>query len=139
MAIYLDPADVNNWFEGSKLTLDQINVGIETVAATTIVGRLTNAYDTSSWVDESTTPALVIQLIAMHYAAAYYRRAYSEDLVDGVGLNWAEWLERSVEGYITMILDGAIDLEGETETGYGLPSFYPDDDVDPIFSVSDTF
>jgi hypothetical protein len=65
----------------------------------------------------------------MLYAAAVYRRQYSEDLVDGTGLNWAQWLEKSVEGYITSLLDGTIILDEAVldDSGLRLPAFYPTD------------
>lgn len=127
---YLSAEAVDSWLENSKFTVDSIDPNRELVCAQKVIGRLRGSYDTSTWVDESTSPPLVIQLVAMLYAAAHYRYHYSEDLEEGVGLNWAEWLEGSAEAYIASLLDGSIILEeGElTDTGLLRPAFYPNDE-----------
>lgn len=131
--MHITPADVNYWLENTKLTVaDPLDAGVEAFATSKVIGRLAGAFETTTWVDPSTTPQLVKQLIAMLYAAATYRKSYSEDLEgDGVGLNWAEWLEQSVEGYLNMVFTGEITLTDPeidiTGTNVGLPSFYPTD------------
>ena len=129
--VYLVPEDVNSWLETSKLSIDTSNIEtqVETFAVNQVVGKLASRYDTVLWVNRAGTPALVIQLTAMLYAAAVYRRQYSEDLVDGEGLNWAQWLEKSVEGYLTSLLDGTIIIDGSIldDSGLRLPAFYPTD------------
>jgi hypothetical protein len=139
----ISAADVNGWLEGSKLTAtDPLVAGMESLATSRVLGRLAGQYDISGWTDEETTPDVVRQLIAMLYAAALYRKAYSEDLDDGVGLNWAQWLEQSVEGYLVMILEGVLDLEelGEAVLTSPFPSFYPNDQAcPPKFTMDASF
>jgi hypothetical protein len=126
---YLVPGDVDSWLESSKLSVPSIEPPVEVFAVNQVIGRLAARYDTSLWVDRASTPALPVQLIAMLYAAAAYRRQYGEDLVDGTGLNWAQWLEKSVEGYITSLLDGTIIIDQDVldDSGLRLPAFYPND------------
>lgn len=138
--------DVNTWLEASKLSVSEIEPGLDVYATGLIVGALISRFDTTTWVDEATTPSLVKQLIAMLYAAAFYRREYSEDLVDGTGLNWAQWLESSAGGYVSQIVSGVIDiigLPGEVDAGLALPAFYPTDessiDEPAFFAVSMDF
>jgi hypothetical protein len=123
------PEDVNSWIETSKLSVDGVETQVEVIAVNQVIGRLAARYDTSLWVNRASSPSLAIQLTAMLYAAAVYRRQYSEDLVDGTGLNWAQWLEKSVEGYITSLLDGTIILDEAVldDSGLRLPAFYPTD------------
>lgn len=123
--------DVNTWLEPSKLSVSEIEPGLDVYATGLIVGALVARFDTTTWVDETTTPSLVKQLISMLYAAAFYRREYSEDLVDGTGLNWAQWLEQSAGGYVSQIVAGVIDIIGlpdGTDEGLALPAFYPTDE-----------
>jgi hypothetical protein len=129
MATHLEPADPNAWLESSKSTISDIEPQMEVFAVNQVVGALAARYDVTLWVDRAGSPDLVIQLIAMIYAAAYYRRQYSEDLADGTGLNWAQWLEQSVAGYITSLLNGTIILDEDVldDSGLRLPAFYPTD------------
>jgi len=142
---YLVPEDANSWLETTKLSVDIIEPQVEVVAVNQVIGRMAARYDVTLWVDRVGSPALVIQLTAMLYAAAIYRRQYSEDLVDGTGLNWAQWLEKSVEGYITSLLDGTIILDEDIldDSGLRLPAFYPTDmssiDDPPKFTMMASF
>jgi hypothetical protein len=129
---YLDAPDVNSWLEGTKLTLppaSTLDPGIETLVAGVVLGALGAKYDTTSWINKATTPPLVTSLIAMRYAAAIYRRQYSEDLTN-VDNHWAKWLEMTAEATAASIVDGPIDIPGVDpgeQGSLGNPLFWPND------------
>jgi hypothetical protein len=127
---YIAAANVNDWLEATKSSVaDPLAAGMMQLAQDKVLGRLAATFDTTTWLDEDTTPALIVTIMSMLYAASYYRMVYSEDLEDGVGLNWAQWLEQSAEGYLTMIIDGTLELPdlGDPTLSIGYPSFYPND------------
>jgi hypothetical protein len=69
----------------------------------------------------------------MSYAAAAYRRQYSEDLGNDPG--YPVWLEASVEASLSQIVSGTLDLLDDSATinevgSVSSPSFYPNDAAD---------
>ncbi len=93
---------------------------------TEILARLNSVYDTSTWVDSTTTPKLVRTIISKTYASFYIDRWYSEDQEEGN--DYAARLMQNAEMLITGIIDGNIEIPGEgvPDTPRG-PSFFPTD------------
>lgn len=145
---YLGTGDVQTWLEQTKLTVGEIEAALEQLFAGSVIGQMASRYDTTTWLDEGTTPSLVRQVVGMLYAAAIYRRQYSEDLQENPA--WPVWLETTANMMIAQIVSGVIDLPvvvTPEPTGLNEPIFYPNDEssnVDigndpPAFSMAKVF
>jgi hypothetical protein len=133
--------EVQPWLEESKLRLAQDDELVEEVTASPLVlGKLAARFDTSTWVDENTTPEIVRKCIAMLCAAWRYNKHYSES-EDGAGNPYANKLERMVwgdppdfmGGIIGGILAGSIDIGTvDGPAAEGTIAFYPTDAAEII-------
>lgn len=123
MADLITVAEAQAWGEPTKITLDSLDSPLLEQIQTAVLGRLSSAHDTSSWISPATTPQLVRSVIAMLYMSWYYHRAYSEDEGDN---QYAERLASNAQALITGLVEGTLDLPGVT-TDAGQPSFYPND------------
>ena len=125
----LSPDDVNAWLEDTKLTVEApLDAQIENLHEQRVLGVLARRYDVTTWIDGSSTPALIVQLVAMLYAATVYRRQYSEDLTSDPA--WPVWLESTANETLALILSGGLNILGpviEISTGQLSPVFYPND------------
>jgi hypothetical protein len=137
------------WGEQTKLDIGELDTDLLAHLEGEILARISNVVDTSTWVDELTTPALVQTIITKMYVSWLYDRQYSEDLDQGNA--YAARLMLNAETLIEGIIDGTIVIPG-TDTDAGLPAFYPNDassaqeptDADPSlgpnkFSMGTTF
>lgn len=143
MATYLDTSAVQEWLEETKLTVDVIEVGLDSLSKSKVFGVLSARYDVSQWTTIAASPSLVVQLVAMSYAAGFYRRQYSEDLDSNPA--WPVWLEQTVQNTLNQIIDGSLDLLDTTTetTSPSQPVFYPNDassvDDPAAFSMGQVF
>ena len=119
-------SEANAWLEPTKLTLSTIDAALEQQVVNLVYGRLANAFDTSSWVNESTTPVLVRTIIAMHYVAWTYDRTYSDDADANA---YARLLRQYADVNIQGLIDGNLELiESPTANDdRGKPVFFPTD------------
>jgi hypothetical protein len=125
---YLDQPLVQQYLEPTKAFIDAIDPTLEQGSASYVISSL-NQYDVSGWVSKTSTPTLVLNLIAMRYAGVYYSRMYSED-IDQMNA-WANWLLRQVDQQITAINTGVIDLPGvEPISSSRGPLYFPTDAQD---------
>jgi hypothetical protein len=108
---YVTLSQVQAWLQINKydLQVSDVDAEQEQLAADVVLSALTVRYDTDTWVDSSTTPGMVLRMIAMLTASYTLRKAISED--DGIAL-YADWLERRVQMLIDGIVSGAIDIPG---------------------------
>lgn len=114
------------WLERTKLTLSEFDVALLSQVEAQVLARVSMAYDTSTWVDTTTTPVLVQSVIAMVYAARFYNRQYSEDQDTST---YADKLLLIAESNILGIIDGTFDLieiPGNVASAAG-PAYYPTD------------
>jgi hypothetical protein len=120
--------DVSAWVDGSKLTIDQLDSDLEEQMAAEVFSQISAAYPsatTSTWTNETNTPALVRKIISMLYVGWYYQRVYSEDADTS---NYGMLLIAQAERLIAGLNDGALILEGVVGlTPIGNPTFYPTD------------
>lgn len=120
-------AEAQAWAEGTKFTIsgslatDELLAHIEEE----VLRRVGVVVDTTSWVDETTTPKIVRTAISKLYVAYRYDRQYSEDIMES-GSAWSERLRMNAEMLITGIVDGTIEIPG-TSSEAGQPEFYPTD------------
>lgn len=124
--------EANAWVEPTKLRLatplpqDQSDL-LEQIEEEVIARIDTSAYDTTTWVDSTSTPRLVRVAIAKLFVAWVYRRQYSEDLGDN-DASYSAKLETNAEMIIAGIVDGTIELPTEPASNAGTPVFYPTDE-----------
>lgn len=122
----ITPSDAQGWAEKTKLTLSTLDVSLLEQIETEILARLSSIYTTTSWVSPTTTPAVVKVIIAKTYTAWFYDRQYSENQDEGN--DYAAMLRTNAEMLMSGLIDGTIDIPGETPTGAGSgASFYPND------------
>ncbi len=123
---YLTAGQVNSWLATTKYTVTEVNADLERAASELVVGRVGSRYVTTDWVDAETTPAVVVDILAMLVAAWEYDKAIAEE--DGEGNNYGTRLEKRAMALLGDIVDGSIDLSDETETVEPTsPAFYPTD------------
>jgi len=114
------------WAEQSKLALGSLDLELEDQVATQVLGRVAQAYDVSSWTDDTTTPDIVRSAIAMTYVSWFYSRQYSED--EPNTNEYAIRLLAMAEDLIAGIITGAIEVPEEPiQTDLGEAAFYPTD------------
>lgn len=126
------------WVEATKFTIIAINTSpnsdLLAQIEEEIVARVASTFDTSTWVDQNTTPRLVRTAIAKKFVAWMYRRQYSESLSDA-DASYAALLEANSETIVSGLVDGSIELPGITSTT-DEPGFYPTDQsslMEPTF------
>jgi len=124
---HVTPDDLNAFADGRKITFNDIDVGLEETLSTQVLARISQVYDTSTWVDETTTPPLIKSIIAMQYVGWYFERTYSEDANIS---NYGTMLIAESNTLTDGLANGQIDIPGlptGINTGLTQPSFYPDD------------
>lgn len=124
--------EVQLFLEPSKLsiTIDDDLAEADLYEAT-VLGKFEGCgVDTSTWLDEASTPKLVRYIIAMLIAAHKYNTAYSET-DEAAGNPYANKLEERAHMLQEGICSGSIDLaevsDDPLSQGVGQPSFYPTD------------
>lgn len=119
-------AEVQGWLDSSKLTLASLDAALLAHMEEELITRLAVVYDTSTWVDETTTPKLVRTAISKFYASWLYDRFYSENQEEGN--DYALRLAQNVESIMTALIDGRIVLPEVPDPAVSRgPSFYPTD------------
>lgn len=121
--------EANAFLADTKLDIGtSIDNALEQQMTLQVLPRLATVYDTSTWVDENTTPALVRSLIAMLYVAEIYDKVYSDNSDDSTS-NYAFVLKRTVMSNIAGLLNGTVVLPEfpDVATGIDTPLFFPND------------
>jgi len=123
---YITVDQAQAWCEATRMTLSSVDSELADSMAIQTIARLSQAYETAGWVDESTTPKLVVKIIAMLYVAAEYDRVFS---TSDAGSVYAQRLRAMAEQLIVGILAGTTDLVDASETSAATsgPLFYPTD------------
>ena len=137
---YLVTTDVQPWLNQTKFNVTSVDPTHEQTAVNTVFGKISQRYDTSTWIDSATTPTLILNLLSMWVASVYLRRAASEE--DGL-TTYADWLEMRADAICDKIVEGAIDIPGVEEdplTSLGGSSvFFPTDAATQIWEDSHEF
>lgn len=122
----ITPTDAQGWAESTKIDLSTLDVSLLDSIESEVISRLGSAYDTSTWVDPTSTPKIVKVVIAKNYVAWFYDRQYSEN--QDRGNDYAAMLRTNAEMLMTGLLDGTITIPGVTPIGSAAgPAFYPSD------------
>ncbi len=130
MTAHITTTQVQVWLEQTKLTITSLDAGLEAQVAGEILGRLTETYSqfTPLWVDSTTTPEVVQQVIAMTYASWTYDRAYAEIESQTPGASYGVTLRAWAMTLLTDIIRGAVAIaEIEPNQPAIAPTFYPTD------------
>lgn len=126
-ALHITADEANAWAEKTKLNFGELDIELENAQATQVLARVSQVYTVTSWVDASTTPALIRKIIAMLYAGWYFQRTYSEDSnINTYGIMLVTQAETLIDG----IISGAIvivDVPPGTDLQLSVPVFYPND------------
>jgi hypothetical protein len=119
-------ADAQGWAESTKLVLSPLDASLVAQIETEIISRLSSIFVTTGWTTDSNTPSIVKVVIAKTYVAWFYDRQYSENQENGN--DYAAMLRANAEMLMEGLINGTIDIPGETTTGAGTgASFYPND------------
>ena len=127
---YLELEAVQAWLNQSKygISINDLDPQLEKTAFDTVSTPLSSRYDTSTWVDGTTTPDLVLNMMAMLVASYILRKAISED--DGEH-DYPDWLERRVLQMVEAIVGKQLDIPGvdpDPNDALNLvPDFFPTD------------
>lgn len=118
------------WVEGTKFTIadpfSQQDSDMLDMLEEECLSIIANAYDTSTWVDPSTTPKLVRTAIAKKFTAWAYRRQYSEAITEDDAIYAAKLIENA-KMIIKGIADGTIKIPDLPPSIASTPVFYPTD------------
>lgn len=130
-------AELNAWSEPTKLTLSAIDSSLELQVATQVLPQLASVFNTSTWTNDATTPALVRSIMAMYYVAWIYDRTYSEDAESN---EYSQLLRTTAQANINGLINGTVILaEDPTANAYsGTPSFYPNDASSALAPTAET-
>lgn len=114
-----------SWSEKTKLPVTGLDTDLLTQVENQVLGMLATGFDTSTWLDASSTPPIVQQILAMLYVSWFYNRQYSEDQ-EHVNV-YATLLRAEAESLIQGLLDGSVLMPGQPASTEADPSFYPND------------
>lgn len=117
--------DVRAWVENSKLNPQALDLEHLDQIETEILATIGNIYDTSTWLDNVTTPRLVQVIIAKMYTSWLYAKFYSENQSESN--EYANNVRDNAEMLMAGILDGTIEIPGIEPINPQVASFYPND------------
>jgi hypothetical protein len=123
---HITVANAQAWTEKTKLDLGATLDGeLEDQLSLQVLAKVAGTVDTSTWVDQSTTPRIIKSVIAMLYAATWYRRTYSEESDTPT---YADILQGMAENLLEGILAGTVDIvEITTDDTISEAQSYPTD------------
>ena len=121
---YLTPQRIQQWLEKTKFTVTDIDVSREQTSRDLVFGRVVSRYDTSAWLDDATTPTLVLNLMSGYYAAYMYNSIVSEDMGQS---DYAPNLIRQLNSLLDGISNGELDIIDEVASTLGTAAFFPTD------------
>lgn len=122
----IDLQDARAWAEPTKLDLGSLEDELEASVSAQVLGRVAQAYTTSSWTTPSTTPRLIRTVIGMLYVSYIHTRTYAEDTLTNVQ-TYGELLYERAQLLLDQIVAGDVTLVEVTTEDVGGPAFYPTD------------
>ncbi len=127
--------DANSWLDQTKLTMDNTDVNqIAPKIDAEVTGYMLNVFPTHAflWLSgDEDTPAVIVDIVARLYAAAFYSKKYSEETL--VPNSYAERLRNDAMALITAIQNNQLsvyDSDGNVilaESALEEPAFWPND------------
>lgn len=121
----IEVEDAQAWAEKTKLPMVTLEPNLVSQIEGQVLDRLSGGFDTSTWLDSTTTPPIIKSVIAMFYVSWVYDKQYSEEQQQ---LNdYAVLLRAQAESLMVGILDGSTAVPGLPVPTTGGPAFYPTD------------
>lgn len=121
----VEVSDCQAWAEKTKLPISNLEPDLVSQVEGQVLDRLSGGFDTSTWLDPTTTPAIIKSVISMFYISWVYDRQYSEE---NQQLNdYAVLLRAQAESLMIGILDGSTAIPGLPVPTTAGPAFYPTD------------
>jgi hypothetical protein len=117
--------DVKAWVESTKLDPQALDLDHLDQLETEVLSRINSVYNTSSWVDKSTTPRLIQTIIAKMYTGWLYDKYYSEN--QSAPNQYSQLVKQNAEMLIEGILDGTVEIPGLPPDNPVTATFYPND------------
>lgn len=117
--------EVRGWVEVTKLNVQDLDMNFLPQLETEILAKLGTVYNTATWLDPASTPALVRVIITKMYAGWIYDRAYSENQSEANP--YAAMLKENAGMLLAGLIDGTIEIPGVPAESSPNPSFYPND------------
>ncbi len=139
--MYLTTQSVLAWSNGDKVTwAATVDANLDSQIASQVLAKAARAFDISGWYDSSTTPKLILSIIAMHYVGRKFQEMYGEDSLNsdyGTALitDANNMLENLIRGDLILLDE---DLIPTVSSAVGSISFEPLES-DPLFSVKMSF
>jgi hypothetical protein len=130
MVAHINASDAQAWVESTKLPITSLDTNLEAQVSADILGQLMQTYGAfvPLWVDATTTPQIVRQVIAMFYTSWIYDRSYSEVEVDGARTSYGATLRQWAQNLLTGIINGSIAIAEIAPNAPAVaPDFYPND------------
>lgn len=124
MAVYVTEAQIQQWIEPTKKTIDGVDEDLDASTSTIVFTKLSSRVDTTTWINAASTPDIIITILSMLIASTMLRRSFPD--IQDSDLEYCIWLERQAQSIIDMILDGTIDLDPSSALS-GQPAFWPTD------------
>jgi hypothetical protein len=129
LAAHITASQVQVWLESTKATISSIDANLESQISGEVIGRLAETFGqfTPSWVDTTTTPAVVQQIIAMTYAGWYYDRQFAEVVTNEATVSYGATLRRWAQNLLNDVITGGVTLPELGAQGPISAIFYPTD------------
>lgn len=125
-------SDVNQWLARSKYDARIIEPEVEKAVKDAGFGIVSLRYNTTTWVDQATTPRLVWTALSMIYAAWWLQRQIGDDTEAEIGQTYPIRLEARGMAILNGIATELIDLpEADPDpelVGYKTALFFPTDE-----------
>lgn len=126
---YLSEDRINAWLASTKYTITSVDPELERGVIDFGFAKLGERYATSDWVDEATTPSLVLSALSMVYASWFLQRQISDDEMSDQ--DYPIRLERRAWDLLCGIANGSIEIPGvdpdPTLTANHTALFFPTD------------
>jgi hypothetical protein len=127
MAVIVQLSEVQQWLEGTKLTLGALDADLTDTAQVQVLSALQAIFDTSLWIGPTETPALVRKIISLYIAGWTYARQYSEATAENKNV-YASWLCQRADVLLAGLVAGTLTLAEDPDAGASNePSFWPND------------
>ena len=141
--MYLTTQMVQAWVNTGKVTwATTVDAEFANQIASQVLAKAARSFDTSTWHDDSTTPSLILSIIAMIYVGRKFQEVYGDDSLNsdyGTALitDANNMLENLVSGDL-ILTDADGDLITTITDSVGSVSFEPTES-DPLFNIGMTF
>ena len=113
MSAHCTVAECQQWLERTKISLASVDTELEASAWAIANESISQTYDTSTWVDATTTPKQVRSIVSMLVAAWEYGRALSDMYSSASGVTWGSKLEALAMQLLGGIASASVPIVGQ--------------------------